>query len=173
MALAAATGGRLGPGTRTRPPQEHVVALEEFAAGRIPREEIGSLRESCEARGVSLHDAVMDRCGWPAIPYDGRLLVTQQDALLLGGKVQAAPGYADHVVLRDPALCRRCAARLCVEACSGEALSPGADGVPRFDRDKCIHCGACLWNCVQLVGTAGATNVDFRAGAGGLHSSEN
>ncbi len=48
----------------------------------------------------------MDRAGWPAVPLDGKLLVTQQDALLVGGKVQAPPGYADHVAFLRPELCK-------------------------------------------------------------------
>ena len=54
-----------------------------------PAEEIARLRAECEAKGVPLHDALMDRAGWPAVPLDGKLLVSQQDALLMGGKVQA------------------------------------------------------------------------------------
>ncbi len=51
---------------------------------------------------------------------------------------------------------------------------PGESGVPNFDREKCIHCGACLWNCA----TASPEDpermaVVFRAGTGGLHSAEN
>ena len=65
-------------------------------------EEIARIRQDCAARGVSLHGALMDRSGWPAIPFDGQLLVTHQDALLMGGKVQAPPGYADHVVFLYP-----------------------------------------------------------------------
>ena len=42
-------------------------------------------------KGTSLHDALMDRCGWPQIPHDGSLLVSHQDVLLMGGKVQAPP----------------------------------------------------------------------------------
>ncbi len=46
--------------------------------------------------------------------------------------------------------------------------------MPRFDRDKCVHCGACFWNCTQPIeGKPGKTNIEFRAGAGGLHSGEN
>ena len=116
----------------------------------------------------------MNRLGWPEIPYDGQLLVSHQDALLMGGKVQAAPGFADHVIFLDPALCRDCREKLCVEMCSGQALTDGADGLPAFDREKCIHCGACLWNCTQPVaGDPTRTNLQFRAGAGGLHSTEN
>ena len=50
----------------------------------------------------------MDACGWPAIPFDGELLMLHQDALLKGGKVQAAPGFADHVTFEDPSLCADC-----------------------------------------------------------------
>jgi electron-transferring-flavoprotein dehydrogenase len=46
--------------------------------------------------------------------------------------------------------------------------------VPAFDREKCIHCGACYWNCSQpLSYDPERTNVAFRAGTGGLHSAEN
>jgi len=84
----------------------------------------------------------------------------------MGGKVQASAGFTDHVRFVFPNFCERCAAKMCIEMCSGQAISPGPDGVPAFDREKCVHCGACLWNCRQ-----GA--LDFRAGAGGLHSNEN
>jgi electron-transferring-flavoprotein dehydrogenase len=112
-------------------------------------------------------DEYMDRAGWPKIEFDGQLLVTQQDALLVGGKVQAPGGYADHVVFLDPQRCETCGAQTCISICSGQAIHTAeAEGVPAFDREKCIHCGACLWNCAEK-------NVAFRAGAGGLHSAEN
>lgn len=79
----------------------------------------------------------------PAIPYDGQLLVSHQDALLLRGKVQAPPGYADHVEFVFPNQCQRCGTKLCVEVCSGQAITPGENGVSNFDREKCVHCGAC------------------------------
>jgi NAD-dependent dihydropyrimidine dehydrogenase PreA subunit len=89
--------------------------------------------------------------GWPAIPYDGQLLVSHQDALLMGGKVQAAPGYADHVRFVYPDFCERCVSKMCIEMCSDQTITAGAGGVPAFDREKCIHCGACIWNfAVQL-----------------------
>ena len=56
--------------------------------------------------------------------------------------------------------------------CSGQALTQGVGGVPAFEREKCVHCGACLWNCAHSAGGEQA-NVEFRAGAGGLHSAEN
>jgi electron-transferring-flavoprotein dehydrogenase len=60
--------------------------------------EAGAGRQRWASR---LHDALLTVRGWPEIPFDGRLLVTQQDALLMGGKVQAMPGFADHVVFRN------------------------------------------------------------------------
>jgi electron-transferring-flavoprotein dehydrogenase len=46
--------------------------------------------------------------------------------------------------------------------------------VPDFDREKCVHSGACLWNCATPVpGNLDKTNTAFRAGTGGLHSAEN
>jgi electron-transferring-flavoprotein dehydrogenase len=116
----------------------------------------------------------MDRVGWPAVPYDGKLLVSHQDALLMGGKVQAPTGYADHVVFLYPELCEVCGAKVCIEICSGQAITPGGNGVPAFDREKCIHCGACIWNCTTPHPTDPERGlIEFRAGAGGLHSAEN
>jgi electron-transferring-flavoprotein dehydrogenase len=110
--------------------------------------------------------------GWPEIPFDGRLLVTQQDALLLGGKVRAIAGFADHVTFRNPDLCIHCHDNTCIAMCSGQALTKGPDGIPHFEREKCVHCGACLWNCSQSPDDI-RSNVEFGAGSGGLHSAEN
>jgi electron-transferring-flavoprotein dehydrogenase len=174
MALSGLTRGKLSIPVKTRRPHERVPTLEEYYRGRIPAEEIERIRRDCTARGVSLHDALLERCGWPPIPYDGQLLVSHQDALLLGGKVQAPAGYADHVVFLYPELCRSCGTKICIEACSGEAIAPGEGGVPAFDRDKCVHCGACIWNCSRPHPDDPERSViDFRAGAGGLHSAEN
>ncbi len=115
-------------------------------------------------------NALMERAGWPAIPFDGRLLMSQQDALLLGGKVTAGSALEDHVAFVEPRVCEACRAQVCIEICSGEAIRASArGGTPDFDREKCVHCGACLWNCAA----PSATNVAFRAGSCGLHSAEN
>jgi electron-transferring-flavoprotein dehydrogenase len=174
MALAGLSGGRLALPGGSKRPWERIPALEEYYRGRIPADEARKIRDDCYARGVSAHAALMERAGWPAIPYDGQLLVSHQDALLLGGKAQAPAGYADHVAFVFPNECRRCGTKLCVEVCSGQAITPGENGVPNFDREKCVHCGACLWNCA----TASPENPEhgaaaFRPGTGGLHSSEN
>jgi len=138
-------------------------------------EEIERIAKECRTKGLSLHDALMERAGWPAIPHDGKLLISHQDALLLGGKVQAPGGYADHVVFLYPHLCDNCGTQICVEVCSGQAITANPEGgQPLFDREKCVHCGACIWNCAQsLEEDPERANIQFKAGAGGLHSAEN
>ncbi len=175
MALTGLTRGRLAWPGRSVPPHEGIAALEEFHAGRIPPDRIARIRRECRASGRPLHDALMDAAGWPPVEYDGRLLVSHQDALLLGGKVQAPAGYADHVVFPFPELCAECGAPVCVEICSGQAITPNpGGGAPLFDREKCVHCGACLWNCSQSFPEDPHRGLlVFRAGAGGLHSAEN
>lgn len=174
MGLAGLTGGRLWiPGEHV-PHYQHISSVFDYYKSKIPAPEIARIREECAAKCLSIHDALMERAGWPPIQFDGKLLVTHQDALLMGGKVQAPAGYADHVVFLYPSLCESCGTQICIEVCSGQAIAPGPEGVPVFDRDKCVHCGACLWNCTQpLEDDPERTNIDFRAGAGGLHSSEN
>lgn len=174
MALAALSRGRLAPrGTPPRP-YTRLRTPEAYFAGRIDPRELVETRRACWLSGTPLHQALMDRAGWPPIPYDGRLLVSHQDALLIGGKVQAPPGYADHVIFLDPALCRACRIKLCADVCSGQAITLDDEGLPVFDREKCVHCGACLWNCTQpRRDDPERTNIELRAGAGGLHSTEN
>lgn len=174
MALAGLTNGRFSLAGDPVPPWKRIPSVAEYYRGRVAPEEIDRLREECRVKGVSLHGALMEKAGWPAIPYDGQLLVSHQDALLMGGKVQAPPGYADHVVFLYPELCERCGTKICIEACSGQAIAPGEAGVPAFDREKCVHCGACYWNCATPVpGQTERMNIAFRAGTGGLHSAEN
>jgi electron-transferring-flavoprotein dehydrogenase len=170
MAVAGLTGGRITPALRPTPSK--LPSLEEFYAARIPTAELKQMQEECAAKATSLHDRVMDRCGWPQIPMDGKLLISHQDALLMGGGVQASPGYANHVSFRRPELCGACESKLCVEMCSGQAITRGEDAVPAFDREKCVYCGACLWNC-QADGDGAKGNIEFKAGAGGLHSALN
>ncbi len=170
MAVAGLTGGRVTPASRPAP--SHQPSLEETFASRISPAELKQMQEECAAKGTSLHDRIMDRCGWPEIPMDGKLLISHQDALLMGGGVQAPSGYANHVIFRRPELCRACETKLCVEMCSGQAITRGEDAVPAFDREKCVYCGACLWNC-QAESDNGQGNIEFKAGAGGLHSTLN
>jgi electron-transferring-flavoprotein dehydrogenase len=175
MTLAGLTRGRLAWPGRVKRTWERIPSIEEYYRGKIPADEIERIRRECTAKGRTLHDTLMDRAGWPAIPFDGKLLVSHQDALLLGGKVQAPAGYRDHVVFTDPETCLRCTEKTCIEACSGQAITTNPDGGrPLFDREKCVHCGACLWNCSKPnPRDPERTNIEFLAGAGGLHSAEN
>ncbi len=166
MALTGLSGGRWAAPGNPLPPHQRLGRVEEFFADRLSASEIEEIRQDCARQGKVLHDALMERCGWPPIRYDGKLLVSQQDALLKGGKVQAPGALADHIVFLYPELCANCEARTCVEICSGEALHPGDGPAPSFDREKCIHCGACVWSCSK-------DNIRLEAGAGGLHSAEN
>ena len=175
VALAGMTNGVLYWPSKLKRPHERIPDLETFYGRKLSKETIEEIKKECEANGDGLHDAFMDRIGWPEIPIDGKLLVSQQDALLLGGKVTAYPGYADHVTFKDTELCKNCGSRLCIEACSGEAIQFSPElGMPFFEREKCIHCGACLWNCVHAdPSDPKLSNVMFTAGSGGLHSAEN
>ena len=185
MALAGLTGGRLSLSVHIPPPHKQIAAVKKtkLCAPSISRSlrngwdtslspEQVDLVQKAIADGRSFHDALLSARGWPEIPLDGRLLVTQQDALLMGGKVQAMPGFADHVVFRNPELCIACGEKTCIAMCSGQAITQGEDGAPAFEREKCIHCGACLWNCGQAP-DGEHSNIEFRAGSGGLHSAEN
>ena len=170
MALAGFTRGKV---TLDGEPQL-MPHPKDYYRGKVAPEELDRIIAECHNRGASCHDAVMERCGWPEIPCDGQLLVSHQDALLLGGKVQAPGGFADHVHFVYPDFCASCATKLCVEMCSGQAITLGGDGMPVFDREKCVHCGGCLWNCAaSLEDDPQRGNIDFRAGAGGFHSAEN
>jgi electron-transferring-flavoprotein dehydrogenase len=171
MAVTAFSNGRFSLGSHPADPTERLRPLADFYRGKFTQREIAKVEKDCEVSGAPIHDPLMDLCGWPAIQYDGALLVSHQDVLLMGGKVQAAGGYADHVVFRDLEVCRGCGNKLCVEMCSGQAITRSLEGVPNFDREKCVFCGACLWNCPEKVN--GETNLQFRVGAGGLHSAEN
>jgi electron-transferring-flavoprotein dehydrogenase len=174
MALAGLTNGKLTLAGDPVPPWKRIPSIEEYYRGRVSPEEIARLHAECQERNSSLHGALMEKAGWPAIPYDGQLLISHQDALLMGGKVQAPAGYGDHVEFLNPELCEKCGTKICIEACSGQAITLGDGGVPAFDREKCVHCGACIWNCAQpLPDNPERTNIALHAGTGGLHSAEN
>lgn len=172
MVLAGFTGGKLTLSGKSS--EDEDLTLEDYYRGKIPPDELERIRRECTEQGVPLHNVLMQKAGWPEIPLDGQLLVSQQDALLMGGKVQAPAGYADHVVFLHPELCENCGDKICVEICSGEAIEREPEGGVRFDREKCVHCGACYWNCSNSAETGDKkSNIEFRAGAGGLHSAEN
>jgi electron-transferring-flavoprotein dehydrogenase len=169
MAIAGLTNGRFSLKAEIPPPHKQI---RSFASHSAEGRKVKKAMAAAIADGRSLHDALLSARGWPEIAYDGRLLVTHQDALLIGGKVQAMPGFADHVTFREPVLCKTCGEKTCIAMCSGQALTLGEDGTPAFEREKCVHCGACLWNCGQSP-DGEHSNIDFRAGSGGLHSAEN
>ena len=175
MGLAGFTNGLLNIPAKLKPVYERIPSLEKYYEGKVSAEVIEKARKEANETNTSMHDALMDASGWPKIQYDGKLLISHQDALLLGGKVQAAEGYADHVIFMDAGKCQKCRTKVCIEMCSGQAITANADGgVPLFDREKCIHCAACLWNCAYAREQGSdLTNVDFRAGSGGLHSNIN
>jgi electron-transferring-flavoprotein dehydrogenase len=174
-ALVGMTKGVLSIPIKAKRPHDRVPTPEEYYKGRISAEEINEIRKECTAKGLTLHDRLMEKAGWPAIRYDGKLLVSHQDILLMGGKVQAPDGYADHVTFVDSDACAKCKTLVCAEVCSGQAITPNPDGGGVvFDREKCVYCGACIWNCSEANKyNPELTNVNFHAGAGGLHSAEN
>ena len=169
MGLAGLTAGRLSIKSKVPPAHQqiHPNTQAERASATVHQAEVLAAAEN-----RPVHDALLSARGWPEILYDGTLLVTQQDALLMGGKVQAMPGYADHVRFIDKKLCESCAQKTCISMCSGQAIAAGADGLPAFEREKCVHCGACLWNCAHSPDDEHG-NIEFVAGSGGLHSAEN
>jgi len=169
MALAGMTGGTVSLGAKIPPAHKQIKKRRIESRKELKRREAAMVAVE---DGRSLHDAMMSARGWPEIEFDGKLLVSQQDALLMGGKVQAMPGYADHVIFRDAGLCIHCDDKTCIAMCSGQALTLASEGIPVFEREKCVHCGACLWSCGRTT-AEGLTNIEFRAGAGGLHSAEN
>jgi len=169
MALAGLTRGRLSLKADIPPPHRQIRPVSLRDTKDLKQHEAAMLAIE---DGRPLHDALMTARGWPEIPFDGRLLISQQDALLMGGKVQAMPGFADHVVVRNTGLCIGCDEKTCIAMCSGQALTHGPEGVPTFEREKCVHCGGCMWNCANSPDGI-HSNIEFRAGSGGLHSAEN
>lgn len=169
MALAGLTRGRLALKAHIPAVPKQILPFARYIETGLKFDHAVALALD---EGRPLHDALLTARGWPEIPYDGQLLVTHQDALLMGGKVQVMPGYADHVIFIDKRRCLICEEKTCVAMCSGQAITMGADGAPAFEREKCVHCGACLWNCNHSP-DGEHSNIEFAAGSGGLHSGEN
>ena len=169
MGLAGLSGGRLSLAAHIPPAPQQIGAVNPVNEAGLELKRAAALALE---NGRPLHDALMSERGWPEIDFDGQLLVTHQDALLMGGKVQAMPGYADHVVFLDRKHCISCQGKTCISMCSGQAITLGPEGAPAFEREKCVHCGACLWNCPHSP-DGERSNIEFQAGSGGLHSGEN
>ena len=86
MALAGFTNGKHSlAGEPKLLPQ-----LADYYRGKIPAAELDRIVAGCRSRSLSCHDALMERCGWPAIPYDGQLLVTHQDAFANAAQTRCA-----------------------------------------------------------------------------------
>ena len=147
MGVTGMTRGLLNMPGQVKPAHARLPSLEAYFSDRLSVADIREIRRQCQATETPVHDALMDRSGWPRIDFDGTLLISHQDALLMGGKVQAAAGFADHVTFLDTATCAACDEQVCIDGCSGQAIMPGPDRIPQFDREKCIHCGVCMWNC--------------------------
>ncbi|MBD3374059.1 4Fe-4S ferredoxin [candidate division KSB1 bacterium] len=174
MVLTWLSGGKLSFPAKPRSAQERAKPFKKVYGNKLSEQEIEEIRKKGNATSNVIYNQVMNKVGWPEIPYDGQLLVSHQDALLMGGKVQAPHGYRDHVRFLFPHLCKECEQKTCIEICSGQAITPNDEGVPVFEREKCIHCGACMWSCVKYrKDDSELTNIDFKAGTGGLHSAEN
>ena len=161
MALAGLTGGNLHLKPKLQPSHRQ-IARAQLAMEDIKRKRATDL---VLEDGHPFHDVLLTARGWPKIPFDGRLLVTQQDALLMGGKVQALLGFADHIVFRDLRLCAAYDEKTCIAMCSGQAITLGANNLLVFEREKCIHCEGCLWNCAKSADGV-HTDIEFSAGVG-------
>ena len=172
MALAGFTERQALASAASR---ELLPDLEEYYRGKIPAAELRRIVEDCRTRGVSCHDALMERCGWPAIPYDGQLLVYAPGRAADGRQGAGARRDSPITCASSTPISASAAPPSCASRCARARRSrPDADGVPVFDREKCVHCGACLWNCLaRLDDDPPRGNIAFRAGAGGLHSNEN
>jgi electron-transferring-flavoprotein dehydrogenase len=92
MALAGLTKGRISWPGRVKRTWERIPSIEAYFRDKISKREIELLRQECTAKGHNLHDALMDRAGWPAIPYDGKLLVSHQDACFWAAKSRPQGG---------------------------------------------------------------------------------
>ena len=174
MALAGLSGGRLVlPGQPLPPLGTHPLARRLFSRPHPARRSAEDSRRLLRARRLRARR-----------PHGTRRLagdsLRRPIARLASGRLAAGRQGAGPARLRRSCRvcfserCQRCGTKLCVEICSGQAITPGENGVPAFDREKCVHCGACLWNCAS----ASPENPErmaaaFRAGAGGLHSAEN
>ncbi len=173
--MTGITNGLLNMPFSTQPPSQRIKPLKSLCNPTISEDTLKAIQGECAKARQPLHDAIMNLQGWPEVPLDGTLLMSHQDALFKGGKVQAAAGFADHVTFASPELCATCEERTCIEICSAQALMPGEEGAtPEFDREKCVHCGACIWSCSKaLPADRERANIVFSAGSGGLHSNEN
>ena len=173
MALAGLTKGALHLGPEPVAPHERISPPRSTTRAGSRRTTIArDPRSECAARRDVAARRADGRGGWPEIPLDGQLLVTHQDALLMGGKVQAPPGYADHVALRRPDALRALRrADLRRDVLRRRRSRPGEGGGARV-RPREVRPLRRVPVELHAAGRPGSerTNLEFRAGAGGLHS---
>ena len=135
------------PGRGAAPPGDEIGTLEDFYAGKIPAEEIALLRTQCAEKGVPLHDALMDRVGWPQVVLDGEMLVSIRMHCSWAARCRRRPGTP----ITWCSSTRQSVPDLPEAGVRGGLLGGGAASRrgrrPDFDREKCVHCGACLWSC--------------------------
>ena len=157
-------------------PEENIMAL--LKERQTPHEVIEHApvltnAAMAEALGVPLADTVKNIM---LETTEGEIiLVVLPGDQRFDSKRLAAKVGTKRVTFAKPELCATCKERTCIEICSAQALMPGEEGAaPEFDREKCIHCGACIWSCSKaLPEDRERANIEFAAGSGGLHSNEN
>ena len=76
MALSGLSHGRLSLKAHIPPPHKQIRPFASQSADGLKIKDAAAL---AIADGRSFHDALLSARGWPEIPLDGRLLVTQQD----------------------------------------------------------------------------------------------
>ena len=163
MGLTGMTGGKLNLGGEIKRPYERVPSLEEYCRGRIAPAEVEELRKSAISQGTSLADAVMDASRLAADT------ARRQAPRLPAGcppprAARSRPRPATPITWSSSTrqLCANAAARSSASRSVPARPSPTGEGggAPQFDREKCVHCGACLWNCTKPLkpGTSGATS---------------
>ena len=169
MALAGLTHGKLSlRGTIPSAHEQIRPFSPDDVAGVDPRKPSGWRRRA--HRRTSAARCADDRARLAGDRFDGRLLVTQQDALLMGGKVQAMPGFADHVVFRDPKFAPS-ARRRPASPCARAGHYAGREGgSPSSARSACTAARA----CGTAPNASASTPISISAPApADLHSAEN
>ena len=80
MALSGFTRGLFHiPGTHQKT-WDRLPKVADYFKGKLTPEEVEQIRKDCSARGVYSNDVLMEKAGWPSIDYDGKLLISHQDA---------------------------------------------------------------------------------------------
>ena len=163
--------GRAISPARDAQAQRSAPSLEDFYGSRISPAELKQMQRRMRRQGHfaarphhgSLRLAA-DSDGWqaadlaPGRAADGWQVCRRRRAMRItcASVVRNSAAFANQTVCRDVL---------------GAGDHPRRRGVPAFDREKCVYCGACLWNCREADGEKG--NIEFGAGAGGLHSALN